>query len=799
MPPRNLTGTEIRRSLRSEANASNPSRNWASLSIGVARVKDVLYDELKCTLVVISGEEDYYEYPGVDITAAAAGRRHFVGALPEPGDLCYVGWSVRESSGSASAKSPVILGWIPAAPWMGREWIPFSPMEPGEGLTTPRDRTVASGILDRVRFKMRHLGPGDVFLSSSLGSDIVLNDGVTIANRRGNELRLRDADQALVVRALSEFHALGGARSYSGAVAREARLLSTILFSDGIFWDAPRQVTPGTTNVRNPDELGESPYPRDFLTPGLIFRRSPGTTQSNFESSRETTIAERLDPFDFLRWGAFVDDSGYATDPTATRPSIVYGGKTLYRVGLSPDGTPENASGDPLHSDTPPPDALTEHRVELRHTTDGTLPVTEQTDGFDADQLPSGLGTGTPPFIEWVLGSVIGNDPFSVEGRTLYGFPLRVEMGEPGGRPTVGTALGYNLKEHAATLFRIRPPIGDGESSFTSFTKDGRFRAYLAGTEPDSASVTTKGDLNLTVGGRLNLRLAGGISLNGAGVGPGNVGLALGSPTGAVVIRGGGALDTGSGAREAADASRTASPSVVIEGDSGVTIHGGRTVSISAPETEIANASSIRIAATTSLSLGSGARATLTTGVYDVVVSDAETRQYGGPRGGNPANGPSRRTTFSSTPATGSTGGVTDQYTMVFGDRLEEFQLRGNSTTRVLTIGDLTYETNGGSIVHRAGANRTEISATSGVQTTVGTGNYSVSAPTGTASMTSGGDATIRSVGGTVTVASAAGVTLASSGTVTGGVLCGGDIEPLTGLPYSTFMTPRGVSIRPGG
>lgn len=98
-----ISNHEMRSGMRSSA-ATNPSTNWATLAIGIARVKEVQYEELKVTLVVLQGEAQVAEYTGVDITVPCGGKRHFFGALPERGDICYVGWGVRESSGTASAK-----------------------------------------------------------------------------------------------------------------------------------------------------------------------------------------------------------------------------------------------------------------------------------------------------------------------------------------------------------------------------------------------------------------------------------------------------------------------------------------------------------------------------------------------------------------------------------------------------------------------------------------------------------------------------------------------------------------------
>ena len=802
----NVSDGAIRLAMAS-GRAANPSTNWASLAISVARVKEVMYEDLKCTLVVLTGEQDICEYTGVDLALANAGRRHFFGALPERGDLCHIGWAVRESTGTASARAPIILSWLPSAPWMGHEWIPYQPMEPGEGMDTVRDRSVASGSMERSRFKMRHLGPGNVFASSSQGADMVLDESVLLANRRGNEIRLRDQDQALIVRSLQQFHAAAGVRTYVGMVQREARLLPSTMWSDGVFWDQAKQTGAGQVPRTQADLALTSPeYPRGFLTPGLIYRRPAGSLQSNFEVARGTTVPAILDPFDFLQWGAYITPGGYRAD--ASLPggvsNTIYGGKALYRIGLTDQGRVDNAVSSIINGqDSVPTKALTEYRVEVTHTSDGTLPVTEQTDGFDADRLPTRapsdgdpLSGGSQPFIEWVLGSPVGNDPFSYNGRGLYGLPLRPVVFTSTGdlSPAILSAVGFNLRDHAATLFRLTPPVvgpTSNGSTFVSYTKDGRLKAFIAGG-PVSAEVATFGDLSLSVGGVLDLQLHGGIRFNG-NAGPGNVGLNLGSATGAVVISGGGVMDTGSGARDAApDAiSGAATPSVLISGTQNVTMRSDGSVVINAPEVNISNAGTVNVNAQTMLSLRSGGRVSLTTQSLDQVISGREITNYGGPYEANPANGPTRSVTFSATPATGSVGGTTDRYQMVFGDRVEEFTLQGNHTTRMLAVGNLTYETRLGRWRAAAGPNSIEVDSISGVSETVGAGSHTTTVATGGITLTAQTDATLRAVTGRAVVQGTLGVTLKAPGAADGDILCGSDLDPLTGIPYSTFLVPK--------
>jgi hypothetical protein len=362
------------------------------------------------------------------------------------------------------------------------------------------------------------------------------------------------------------------------------------------------------------------------------------------------------------------------------------------------------------------------------------------------------------------------------------------------------SAVGSPLQDHAATLFRITPPTPNTTgASFVSYTKAGALKAYLAAT-PRSAEIATVGDLALQVGGTLDLNLRGGIRMSGS-AGPGNVGLNLGSATGAVVIRGGGTVDTGSAARDAFPASTSAShaPSVLIEGDTNITLHADGSVFLHAPEIGLTNANSLTLAAQSVVAVRSGGRLSTIAVTHEKVISGAESVHYGGPRDANPASGPSRTVIFGATPATGSAGGTTDLYRMTYGDRVEEFTTAGNHTTRMLTIGNLTYETNGGRWTARAGPNRLEVDATSGSSHTIAVGSHSTTVLAGTASYTASAGVSMRALLGTATVAGSAGVSLVSpvGPQSVGWILCASDREPLTGLPYAVFMSPRGQILRP--
>lgn len=765
-----FTKSDARRAIGHGVQSNNMSTNWAALSIGLAQIKEVHEEENLVDLVVFQGESQIQEFKGVELTFPGGGRRHILASLPERGDLCVVGWAVRESSGTASSKSPIVLGWLSAPSWMGHSWVPYQPMEPGEGMDTPGSRAVASGTLDRVRTKLRHASPGSILASSSQGSDLVLDESVLLTDRRGSEIHLRDNDGAIVSRSVQSFSATSGVRVYSGPVQREADLLPSTVWSDGIYWDQPGQRNADGSPLDSVD-LTSFEYPEGFLVPGLPFRRLPGEPSSAFERARDTSFGDHLDPFDFLKWGSFVDDEGFRT--STPQYSAVYGGKPLYRVGLTPDGRLDNAVVSRF-PESEPVEALTEHRIEVYPSSDGTLPVTEQTDGFDADRLPHGAGledTRSVPLVEWVLGSVVGNDPYHPLSRFLYGVPLKPRVLDSTESPTLVSAMGSPVETHSATLLRINTV--SGVPSFSSWTKDGRYFAYVSGGTPGSlgSEISVASDLSLSVGGTLNLDLRGGLRISGGR------GLSLGGSSSPTIIEGGGGIPS--------SGSVSGSPSVQIRGAREVDVSAGQRLYLHSPTISLRDAESVDLNSQSLLALRSGSRITQASQTLDVSVTGREDRHYGGPRNGDPTTGPVRSVVFAGSPATGLVGGSVDSYHVRFGDREEVFDLGSHKTTA--RSGSLTYESLAGDLNLRSGTNTVEMK-TSGMDVVTNSGSISVRSA---ARVSVSAAQSISVEAGTTATIRGSSVVLKAPGSASGDIVCGSDLDPLTGLPMSTFLLPK--------
>lgn len=761
----------------------NPDKG-GSLGLAVARVTNIDYEEHYVSLRMVIGTEQHFDKVPVPLTYPGAGCRHFLGAMPEVGDYCVVGWLPQESSEKwGGSGTPVILSWIVPGVWPGREWLVLSNFEEDEhDGGTSRDKEELRGSYDRIRHKLRHMQPGDIVASSSKGADLVLDEDVLLANRRGNEFLLRDADQAAVLRALQQFTALAGTRTYSGMVQRDATRLPTTMFSDGFVWDGPVQAY-GDEGVHELDLPADGVSPKGALTPASALARRLGAdgkfTEGPYKYDRH------LDPYTFLRRGGYIDEDGFAVNPQTN--DAVYGGKNIYRVG------PGSTSNTTL---LPGSRALTEHRIELTHTSDGVLPVSEQTDGFDAERLPPS-DPDTPgsspnrPYIEWVLGSVVGNDPYSAQGRKEYGVPLVAEVFDSTGglSPRIvparivpeGQSGGTPLKEHAATLFRMFPVSGDLAPTWWSVTKQGQVRANISGPPTGyGLDLAVAGGMRMAVGGGLELLLKGGIHFGTLSKNS----LRLRSEQGPVVIYGGGgAKDTeanqerqyGTGGGESGSV-----PSVEVHGRTNVRVRAEKKLHLEAEQIQH-QARGMRTSVLEYLQVSAGKQITMTTEDMKVSTTGKRTETFSGPKLLLPTNGALHERTY--TPM--YPGLTAEEVTYQMGNREETFFL-GNHTTTII-VGDLTYQTFLGAWTARAGLNQMTIDA-AGISGEAYTGNVKLAAVAGAAIMKGSMAALIESAG-PVQLKSGSFVQLQAPGNFpdVGFILASGSREPFTNLPFATW------------
>jgi hypothetical protein len=479
-----------------------------------------------------------------------------------------------------------------------------------------------------------------------------------------------------------------------------------------------------------------------------------------------------LDPYTFLRSGGFIDERGFAVDSRHI-PDAVAAGKSIYRVG----------TGRGNAALTPGTPTLTEFNLEIDHTSDGTLPVTEQTDGFDADRLPNTDPDapdrqGRAPFIQFTLGSVVGNDPFTRAGRAAYGLPLTTRIFDPTGglSPTItpivivpeGTPGGTPIGDHAATLFKLTPLGGRLAPTWWSLNKKGQMRVNISGpTNEHSLDVAVAGGIRLASGGGLQLLLQGGLHFGTIS----RDSVRLTSSQGPVVIYGGG--PDREGPQDA--------PSVDIQARTNLQLRAARAATLQAHTIEM-DARQTLVQGQDNLTLRSARALSCEAEEVRIISTGKRTEVFSGPKNLLPTNGAVHERLY----APILPGVVAEEVTYAQGDR-EELFLLGNHTTSSL-IGNLTYETELGSFEARALQNRLTIDP-SGLTGTATTGNVSLQAVSGAASLRATVGVLVEASAGGVALRSSTGIYLGApiTGPDLGPILTAGSLEPFTGLPFGTW------------
>jgi len=770
----------------------NPDTNWG---LGTARVININYVEMFVTLRTLTGAASTFDRVPVPLTFPGAGTRHFFGAMPEIGDVCVVGWMPPESMSSSTTgtRTPIILSWLIPGVWPGQDWVTTSDFDPDEyDINNPKDQQALRGVYSQIRHKLRHIQPGNIVASSSQGSDMVLDEGVTLANRRGNEIRLRDADQALVVRSLQQFHAMAGTRIYAGMVQRDARLLPAMCVSDGREWDSKTQALAGV--AIDDSHLSADLLAGDgFYTPSKLFQRRQLTTAEGDLAGQPFPVSSYLDPYKFLQRGGFIDDAGYVLDANHI-PAVsdaVYGGKPFFRVAN------QGLQNTVNEIDTP---TLTEYRVELAHTSDGRLPVTEQTDMFDAERLletnpdiPGAISTNTP-FIEFVLGSVVGNDPYSTKGREGYGLPVVPiifdgETPAPRLEPAKITDVADGstptpMKDQAAMLFRMAPPTAEPAApTFWAVNKQGQYRGYIGGeAKEDSVHLYAQGNMKIGSGGRVDIYSLGGVHFHASG----KASMELMAPEGAVTIYGGGPIKTAETTVERASGTGGGEgdvPSVDIGAKTNIRLQAEKKILLKSNNHET-QATNVKITGHEKVEINGTKTISETTENYQLSVSSQASESYSGPKYSLPTNYPLHERVYTSQ-YPGFTG---EKISYQMCDREEEFKILGNHST-TMQVGDMTYETLLGKWSATALVNSFEVDSTSGITGQAKIGNVALKALVGTATVSGMATATLEATAGIATVRGGVGVILAApiTGPDSGPIICAGSLEPFTNLPFATW------------
>lgn len=447
----------------------------AGLKVGiVTRVDEV---NLKADLKVITGGGDRFE---IDLTQGMAGPRSFWGGVPEVGSLVIVGYRRIHKQ----LYDAVILGYIPTGNRSGLRFDPFSVSDPSEISADEVDLyTNTFGPVQR--FKRLNLRPGDVGGMSASGSEFVMSKDVRMVNRAGDILELRDADRTFITQTIHRVESDAGLKRISGPIRRGAAYLPPdILGADG------KTLKPMSAGYYGTDEL-------QAAGPGV----GAGT-----EAKFANTSGRLLDLF----------------NDTSEFPPVTYSnGRRVHYPPTSPGVSIEETDSIA--------DAYVEDRLEMSHTSDLSQEVIEEIDGFSTDRRP--------PYIERVLGTLVGNDMNSTRGQRQYAQLLKPRLFQDFLQRSIGK---FTLEEvnrqptspdlesvtaAGAFLFRIRPPRSVGENAFVAaVSKQGKLfvnvpgstqEDYTSGSKNISAEMNLAGALKMFIGASSPERISAHLTLEG--------------------------------------------------------------------------------------------------------------------------------------------------------------------------------------------------------------------------------------------------------------------------------------------
>jgi len=171
------------------------------LKMGV--IEEIDFDKYEMTIVWLdkSGSR-----PNVPISFAYASPAGCLGGLPEKGSIGIFGFY----NEGGNRGFPLLLSYLPSGLFAG---LNFNSVQINPD-SLPTDD------INLIEFKFRKLGPGDMIMSSSLGSSIFLNGNIEIRDGKRDSIEFREGDQAIFTTSLNNYIFANGAAVSAGPAVR---------------------------------------------------------------------------------------------------------------------------------------------------------------------------------------------------------------------------------------------------------------------------------------------------------------------------------------------------------------------------------------------------------------------------------------------------------------------------------------------------------------------------------------------------------------------------------------------------
>ena len=448
------------------ARAMSQESDSARSLLWVGRIVHVDVETMCCSVQLETGTGERFDVPLP--APGGAGPRSWSGNIPERGSKCIIGWKKY----STRDYVPYIVEWMTVGIYSAREYEPFSVADPddiAEAIAAyPELLTDPHLGLDIVRLKLNKAYAGDWMAQAARGGEALLDRDARLSNRAGNEFHLRDSDQTSILQTVNEFVSNAAGTYRRGLIKRNAFNLLPDLAISGF--------NPSTDNF-------------DTYTKGKF----ASTQDDNGNDVR--TVITKVEPgsaaYDKLLEFGLINPDGTPVEAVGSVPDELF-----YPYDVLPDG--QRASFVVMGEHEVPfsgtDQCYVEDRADLRHTGDGIMAVTEDGDGVQIDQVP-------PIFIEDVKGTVVGNDPYTEAGRSLYKRILTMRVFDDEDQQSNANAPKFEPVDTITSqteadtkalcrLFRVQSPTSSNQFAF-GITKEGR--VFLHIPKSSTGTVQDKG------------------------------------------------------------------------------------------------------------------------------------------------------------------------------------------------------------------------------------------------------------------------------------------------------------------
>jgi hypothetical protein len=447
-----------------------------NIKVGVIfRVDEI---NMVADIKIITGGGDQLEIP---LSQGMYGPRSFWGGVPEVNSLVILGYRQL----SKNLKEAVILGYLPVVNRSGIRFDPFSTVDPAE--VSPEDQAKLETLVGKTtRQKRLLLRPGDVGGMSSSGAELVLSKSLSMTNRAGDLIELRDADRTLVSQAVHRVESASGIKQFYGPLRRSAFFLPPDLFRSG-------------TLLKDTTDKPLSYYGRDEL-------QATGPGGVGNAAKFANADGQMLEVF----------------NDTATFPAVTYSNGRIAHY-------PPDRPGLGVEGDESVADAYVEYRMEMAHLSDLTQDVLEEVDGFQVNPKR--------PYIELAMGTVVGNDLTETKEMRQYGKVLKYKIfndftsTQPGRfstdeiqRPATAPDI-ESVTQAGAYLFRLWPIRTTSDQPFVAaISKQGKLflnvpasqvEDYPSGSKNISAEMNFAGAVKAFIGASAPDRISAHITLAG--------------------------------------------------------------------------------------------------------------------------------------------------------------------------------------------------------------------------------------------------------------------------------------------